>query len=129
MRSSMILVLAVFAITLTGCGVGAASPEMKVSETTDDYLRALAAGDTAKACAQLAPTAKRQLAGDCGAAMKQIASHVGAGRLTDAADDGLELDVAEFSARVTVPALNNARLVLVRSGERWRIRDGFELDS
>lgn len=126
MRSSILLVLAVLAISLAGCGVGT-SPEAKVSEATDDYLRALAAGDTAKACAQLAPAAKQQLDGDCNAAMRQIARSVGPQRLMDAAEEGVDLDVAEFSARVTVPALDDARLVLVRSGERWRISDGFEL--
>ena len=53
-----ILVLALHG-ALTGCGVGRASNQEKISKTVDTYLRALADGDTAKSCAQLTRRAQR----------------------------------------------------------------------
>lgn len=49
-RTLAFLVLGVFAAALTACGVGAATDEENVSKTATTYLRALADGDTAKAC-------------------------------------------------------------------------------
>src|SRR5213592_3775391 len=47
------IVVLVLLGALTGCGVGRASNQEKISKTVVTYLRALAGGDTAKACAQL----------------------------------------------------------------------------
>ena len=53
--------LVVAATLLAGCGIGSGTPESKISETTDTYLRSLASGDSTKACAQLTAKAKREL--------------------------------------------------------------------
>ena len=55
-------VLVAFALVLAGCGVGGGTPESKISDTTDNYLRALSSGDTTKACAQLTPKARERSA-------------------------------------------------------------------
>jgi uncharacterized protein YdbL (DUF1318 family) len=63
-----VLALATLSAALTGCGVGSATKQEQVSNTVDTYLRALADGDTTKACAQLTRRAK----GDrCEQALKQ----------------------------------------------------------
>jgi len=62
-RVFAILVVALLAAALTGCGVGRASNEEKINKTASTYLRALADGDTAKACAQLTPRARANGAG------------------------------------------------------------------
>jgi hypothetical protein len=54
-----VLVLGLLAAALAaGCGVGKASNQEKISKTATTYLRALADGDTAKACLQLTRRAR-----------------------------------------------------------------------
>jgi hypothetical protein len=68
-----LLLLALLAAGLTACGVGPAGDEEKISQTATAYLRALADGDTAEACAQLTRAAK----GDgCEAAIKERLSRL-----------------------------------------------------
>jgi hypothetical protein len=63
-----LLVLALLASALTGCGIGPPTKQEKISETATTYLRALANADTAKACAQLTRGAKGEV---CEAAMRK----------------------------------------------------------
>src|SRR6266571_7566127 len=84
------LALALLAATLTGCGVGKASNEEKISKTATTYLRALADGDTAKACAQLTRRAK---SGRCDQALKERLSRLQPDALKNAADGSIDLDV------------------------------------
>ena len=114
---------------LAGCGVGSASPESKISETTDTYLRALASGDTTKACAHLTAQAKSTLGTSCAAAMKEIATRVGRHRLTEAADQGSSISVDGSNGSATLKGLNDARMGLVDSGSSWLIESGYALDS
>ena len=116
--SLTILLLALAALVPTGCGVGGATPEEKISETTDTYLRSLASGDTAKACAQLTSAARNGLAVPCPQAMQTIAARVGSDALSDAADEGADIEVDGAKSSVTVPQLNDALLELLRTGER-----------
>src|SRR5215218_7253613 len=94
--------LTVAALMLAGCGVGSASPESKISETTDTYLRSLASGDTTKACAQLTAEAKSKLGTSCTAAMKEIAARVGRDRLNEAADEGSSISVDGSNGSATL---------------------------
>src|SRR5215218_8814136 len=116
--------LTVAALMLAGCGVGSGGPESKISETTDTYLRSLASGDTTKACAQLTAGAKSKLGSSCAAAMKEIATRVGRGRLTEAADEGSSFPVDGSKSSATVRGLNDARIGLVESGHSWLIESG-----
>src|SRR5438046_10695386 len=75
---------------LTGCGVGRASNQEKISKTVVTYLRALAGTDTAKACAQLTPRARRA---QCQQVLKERRSRLDPNALTSAADASLELKV------------------------------------
>jgi hypothetical protein len=118
--------LAAAAFLVAGCGVGG-SPEQKVSETTDTYLRSLAAGEHDAACGQLTVRAKSRLAEPCLDAMGAIAARVGSDALTAAADAAIEMDVAGGRAAVTIPELADAHLTLLRSGEEWRIDAGYAL--
>jgi hypothetical protein len=118
--------LAVAAFLVAGCGVGS-SPEQKVSETTDTYLRSLAAGEHDAACDQLTVGAKSQLEEPCPAAMRAIAARFDSDDLTAAADAGFEIDQDGGQATVTIPELADARLTLLPSGERWRINAGYAL--
>src|SRR6266545_4407314 len=98
-----ILALVLLAAALTGCGIGRASNEEKISKTTGTYLRALADGDTAKACEQLTRRAK----GDaCEAAMKERRSRFRADRLRNAADGSIDIEVDgdRATARFTAAA-------------------------
>jgi hypothetical protein len=121
--------LTVAALMLAGCGVGSGGPESKISETTDTYLRSLASGDTAKACAQLTAGARRKLGTSCAAAMTTIATRVGRGRLTEAADEGASISVDGSNGSAKLRGLNNARIGLVDSGSSWLIERGYALDS
>ena len=120
--------LALAALTLAGCGVGSGGPESKISETTDTYLRSLASGDMAKACAQLTADAKTKLGSSCAAAMQRIRARVGPDRLTDAADKGSSIAVDGASGSATLKAMNGARLGLVKSGSSWLIDSGYALE-
>ena len=111
-----------------GCGVGAAGPEAKISETTDTYLRSLSSGDTTKACAQLTAAAKAKLGTPCTAAMAKIASRVGRDRLDEAADKGSSISVDGTTGSATLKELNGARMGLVKSGTDWLIDSGYALD-
>ncbi len=125
-RVLAVSVLALLAAALTACGVGSASNKEKISETASTYLRALADGDTAKACAQLTRRAQR---GGCEAAMKERLSRLDSDALTKAADDSIEIDVAGNTATARLSEPEGARFVLARVGGEWRIDSGYTLDS
>src|SRR5205823_3463226 len=85
-----IVATALLAAVLTGCGVGKATNREKISKTVTTYLRALAAGDTATACAQLTPG--RRGAG-CAPAMRERRSRLDPGALRRAADASMDIKV------------------------------------
>lgn len=116
------------ALLLAGCGIGEPGAEGKVSETTDRYLRALAGGDTERACEQLTATARAALDGSCASAMEALASRVGRDALDAAADGGVEIDIDGDRASAQVRELEGTRLALVRAGQDWRIADGYSLE-
>jgi len=113
---------------LAGCGLGSGTPESKISETTDTYLRSLASGDFTKACARLTAKAKRELGTPCAAAMKTIAARVGRERLKEAAEEGSSISVDGPNGSATFKGLNDARIGLVDSGSSWLIENGYALD-
>jgi hypothetical protein len=90
-----ILVLALLAAALTGCGVGKATNEEKINKTASTYLRALADGDTAEACAQLTRRAKGER---CESAMKERLSGLDADVLKNAADGSIDVEIDGDSA-------------------------------
>jgi pimeloyl-ACP methyl ester carboxylesterase len=121
-----ILALAVLAAALTGCGVGSATNKEKISRTATTYLRALADGDTAKACEQLT---RRARGGQCEAAMKERLSRLESDALTKAADDSIDIDVDGDTATAGLSEPEGARFVLARVGGEWRIDSGYTLDA
>lgn len=125
-RSLVAVALASAALLTAGCGF-VSSPEQKVSETTDNYLRSLATGEHDTACRQLTVRAKASLAEPCLDAMEGIAGRVGSDALTAAADAGIEMTVEGGRAAVVIPELDGAQLTLLRSGPEWRIDAGYAL--
>ena len=123
---TVLLTLAV--LVLAGCGIGSGGAESKISDRTDTYLRSLASGDSAKACAQLADEVKSRLTPSCAAAMSAIAARVGRDALVAAADGGSSISVDGATASATFDGLNGARLGLVEVGSTWFIDSGYELD-
>jgi hypothetical protein len=119
------LVLLLLAIVLAGCGVGPATDEEKVSKTTTTYLRALGDGDTATACAQLTPRARGEA---CEQAMQDRLSRLDPGALKRAADASMSIDVEGSRATAGLSEPEDARLVLVKTGDAWRIDSGYTLD-
>src|SRR5438876_4620850 len=116
--------LAVLAATLTGCGVGKASNEEKISKTATTYLRALADGDTAKACLQLT----RRARGDrCEQALKQRLSRLEPDALRRAADGSLDIEVNGNRATARWSEPQPAHFVLAKVGTEWRIDSGYTL--
>src|SRR6184192_4191631 len=97
------LVLTLLALAVTGCGIGRAGDKEKISKTATTYLRALAAGDTAKACAQLTRRARGER---CETASKQRLASLEAKALKDAADGSLEIDVHGKTATAGLPELD-----------------------
>ena len=120
-----ILVLALLG-ALTGCGIGRGSNQEKVSKTVDTYLRALAAGDTAKACAQLT---RRAQGARCQQVLKERRSRLDPDALTSAADASLDLNIHSNTATAGLSEPEGARLVLAKVGGEWRIDSGYTLGS
>jgi hypothetical protein len=118
------LVLALLAGALTGCGVGKASNEEKISKTATTYLGALADGDTAKACAQLTRRARGER---CEAALMERLSQLEPDALTRAADGSMHIEVDGNTATAELSEPERARLVLRKIGAEWRIDSGYTL--
>jgi hypothetical protein len=119
------LVLALLALTLTGCGVGPATNQEKISKTATTYLKALADGDAAKACAQLTRRAK---GGGCEAAVSDRLSRLDSDVLTRAADGSMDIEVHGDTATAGLSEPEGARFLLVKVGDDWRIDSGYTLD-
>jgi hypothetical protein len=121
----VILLVLVLAVAAAGCGVGPATNEEKISKTASTYLRALAEGDIATACAQLTARARGEA---CDQAMKERLSRLDPGVLKAAADDSIEIDVDGNRASAGLSEPPGARFVLVQTGGEWRIDSGYTLD-
>jgi hypothetical protein len=119
-----ILVLALLAAALTGCGVGKATNEEKINKTASTYLRALADGDTAEACAQLTRRAKGER---CESAMKERLSGLDADVLKNAADGSIDVKIDGDSATAGLSEPEGARFLLAKVGTEWRIDSGYTL--
>jgi hypothetical protein len=117
-----ILVLLLLAVALAGCGYGKATNEEKISKTATTYLRALADGDTARACAQLT---RRAQGGRCEAAMKVRLSQLESEALKRAADGSLDIHVDGQTATAGLSEPQGDRFVLKRVGANWRIDSGY----
>jgi pimeloyl-ACP methyl ester carboxylesterase len=117
-----IVVLALVAAALTGCGIGPAGAREEISKTATTYLRALADGDTAKACAQLT---RRARGGHCQAAIKAQLPRLEADALRNAADGSLDIHVDGKTATAALSQPHAARFVLTRAGDEWRIDSGY----
>jgi hypothetical protein len=123
-----LLVLAIAMLVPTGCGVGESTAEGQIATTADDYLRALSAGDTGAACAQLTATARAALERPCALEMQAIKARVGTDALTAAADEGATIDVDGNRGSAEIANLSAARLELVKVGEHWKIASGHRLE-
>jgi hypothetical protein len=119
-----ILVLALLAAALAGCGVGKASDKEKISKTATTYLRALAGGDTAKACLQLTRHGRGER---CEQAMRVLVSRLDSDALTRAADGSMDIDVNGNRATARLSEPQGARFVLAKVGTEWRIDSGYTL--
>ena len=118
--------LALAAAASTGCGVGPATDEEKISTTATTYLHALADGDAATACAQLTHRAQ----GDrCQAALKERLPRLRPDALRSAADGSMDIDVDGDSATARLTEPEGARLTLAPVGAEWRIDSGYTLSS
>jgi hypothetical protein len=118
------LVLVLLAPVLAGCGVGPATNEEKISKTATTYLKALADGDAAKACAQLTRRAK---GGGCEAAMTERLSRLDSDALRQAAEDSMDIEIHGDTATAALSEPEGARLLLVNDGDEWRIDSGYTL--
>lgn len=118
------LVLALLAFLVTGCGVGPATDKEKISKTATTYLRALADGNTGKACAQLTRRARGER---CEQRIKERLSGLEPDALKDAADAGMDIDVDGDTAIAGLSEPDGARFVLAKAGGEWRIDSGYTL--
>jgi hypothetical protein len=125
MRLSVVLLLLLLAIALAGCGVGPATDKEKVSKTATTYLKALADGDTATACAQLT---RRTRGEECDQAMTERLSGLDPEALDDAADSSMDIDVDGNRATAGLSEPEGAQFVLVKRGDEWLIDSGYTLD-
>jgi hypothetical protein len=125
MRLGFVLLLLLLAVAVAGCGVGPATDEEKVSKTATTYLKALAGGDTATACAQLTPRARGE---QCAQMMNKRLSRLDPEALKDAADASMEIDVDGNRATAGLSEPAGARFRLVKTGDEWRIDSGYTLD-
>jgi hypothetical protein len=119
-----VLVLVLLAPALTGCGIGPATNQEKISKTATTYLMALADGDVAKACAQLTHRAQGQ---ECPRAMRVRLARLDSDALGQAAGDSMDIDVHGDTATAALSEPEGARLHLVKGGDEWRIDSGYTL--
>lgn len=120
-----LLVLVLVAFAVTACGVGAPTNEENISKTTTTYLRALADGDTAEACAQLTRRARGER---CEQAIKERLSRLEPDALEDAADAPMDIDVDGDRATARLSEPKAARFLLAKVGGEWHIDSGYTLD-
>ena len=118
--------LALVAAAAAGCTIESGPTAGKISTTASSYLRALARGDTAGACAQLTRRAQGRR---YEAAMKERRLRLEPDTLTKAADGSLHIDVHGNTATARLPAPAGARFALAKVGARWRIDSGYTLAS
>jgi pimeloyl-ACP methyl ester carboxylesterase len=118
------LALPLLAFALTACGIGPAGDKEKISKTATVYLRALADGDTGKACTQLTRHARGE---QCQTATKRRLARFEPDALKKAADGSLDIDVHGNTATVGLPEPDGARFVLTEVGGDWRIDSGYTL--
>jgi hypothetical protein len=119
------LLLLLLALALAGCGVGPATNEEKISRVATSFLKALADGDTATACAQLT---RRAQGGECVSAITERLSRLDSDALTQAADGSMDIDVNGDTATAGLSEPEGARFVLVKVDDEWRIDSGYTLD-
>jgi len=127
-RAPLLALLALILCTaaLTGCGIGKATNQEKISKTATTYLRALAQGDTANACAELTQHAK---SGRCEAAMTKRLSQLDADALRKAADGSMDIDVQGSTATAALSEPKGARLFLKKLGGHWLIDSGYTVSA
>ena len=118
------LLALVLLAALTGCGIGRASNQERVSKTATSYLRALASGDTSKACAQLTRRARGDV---CAATTKERLSRLQPDTLTRAADGSIDIAVHGNTATAGLSEPKGARFVLNKVGGEWLIDSGYTL--
>ena len=119
----LVLVL-LAAILAAGCGVGRASNQEKISKTATTYLRALADGDTAKACLQLT---RRTRGERCERELKRRLSRLDSDALKKAADGSMDIEVNGNRAIASWSEPQPAHFLLVKVGAEWRIDSGYTL--
>jgi hypothetical protein len=119
---------AAVALAAAGCGFGEPTAEGKIATAADEYLRALADDNTAKACAQLAATAKSEFDRPCDDELHEVASRIGEDALSAAADGGVDVTVDGAHGFAEVRELDGARLTFAKAGAEWRITSGHALD-
>ena len=115
-------------LVASGCGFGEPTSEGEIATAADDYLRALAADDTARACAQLVATAKRGFDRSCEDELKEVARGIGSDALDAAADGGVDVTADGTHGFAEVRDLDGARLTFAKAGTEWRITSGHGLD-
>jgi hypothetical protein len=125
-RVFSVLVFALLAAVVTGCGVGPATNKENISKTATTYLRALADGDTAKACAQLTPRARGER---CEQTIGGRLSGLDPDSLKNAADASIGIDVDGDTATARLSEPEGARFLLAKVGDEWRIDSGYTLGS
>jgi hypothetical protein len=119
-----VLALGLVASAVTACGVGASTDEEKISKTTTTYLRALADGDTAEACAQLTGRARGER---CEQTMRERLSGLEPDALKSAADGWMDINVDGDTATARLSEPEGARFLLAKVGGEWRIDSGYTL--
>jgi hypothetical protein len=119
-----LVVLSLLAVALTGCGVGPATDEEKISKTATAYLRALAEGNAGEACAQLTRRARGE---QCEQAIKQRLSRLEPDTLENAADAAMDIDVDGDRATAGLSEPEGARFLLAKVGGDWHIDSGYTL--
>jgi hypothetical protein len=123
-RLVAVLVASLLVLALTACGVGSATNQEKISKTATTYLKALADGDAATACAQLTRRAK---GGGCEAAMSERVGQLDPDALRRAADGSMDIDVHGDTATADLSEPEGARFALAKIADDWRIDSGYTL--
>jgi hypothetical protein len=122
-RALIILVLALLAAALAGCGFGRASNEEKISKTATTYLRALEDAIPPRHVGSSPATRSAR----CEHMLKQRLSRLDPDALRRAADGSMDFDVNGNRATASWSKPQPAHFVLVQGRYEWRIDSGYTL--
>ena len=128
-RRSILAVLAVAACSLPVVGCGSSGDSDQARTVVKDFLSAAAKGDGTKACAQLAPDARKLLESQTGAScdqvVRELGTHTPASQRSQVDQIDPKVTIHGSTATATYHGVTGSRqertITLQKTGGQWKI--------